>query len=245
MKDPIIKIIKTVSDENNNQTAEAGEVLTYTLKGKNIGIGNANSVVLTDSLPSTMTFVSNSLNVNYGPGISTGLKTDAAGDDIAEYVASTNTITFRLGNGANNVNGGFLAQSDSFEVEFKVTINIPASGIIPPIINVGRLIAKSDALIDYVDDGTGSLSPQNGGPLPVSLISFTASLQQNKQVKVAWSTSMEFNCSRYDIERSTDGIVFNTIATKPGSGNSSVQIAYSINDDITAVTAPIVYYRKQ
>ena len=109
MKDPTIKLTKTVTDANNSGTAEAGEVLTYKLKGKNIGAGNANSVVLTDSIPSSMTFVSNSLKVNYGPGISTGIKTDAAGDDIAEYVASTKTVTFRLGNNANAANGGYLA----------------------------------------------------------------------------------------------------------------------------------------
>ena len=56
MKDPIIKITKTVADANNNHIAEAGETLTYTLKGKNIGAGNANAVVLVDSLPSTMTY---------------------------------------------------------------------------------------------------------------------------------------------------------------------------------------------
>ena len=132
--------------------------------------------------------------------------------------------------------------SDSFEVEFKVTVNIPANGIVPPIINVARLKAKSDALVDYVDDGTAVISPL-GGPLPVTLTSFTASLQQSNQVKVAWITSMEFNCSRYDIERSTDGVIFSTVATKAGSGNSSVPITYVINDDITAVTASIVYYR--
>ncbi|MEP7109870.1 MAG: T9SS type A sorting domain-containing protein [Ferruginibacter sp.] len=242
MKDPIIKIIKTVTDANNSQTAEAGEELTYKLKGKNVGAGNANSVVLTDSLPSTMTFISNSLKVNYGPGISTGIKTVEAADDIAEYNAATKTVTFRLGNGANALTGGYLALADSFEVEFKVTVNTPVNGLVAPIINVARLKAKSDALVDHVDDGTAFISPR-GGPLPVTLISFTASLQQNNQVKVAWSTSMEFNCSRYDIERSTDGVIFNTVSTIAAGGNSSVKAGYFINDDITAVTAAIVYYR--
>ncbi|MEP7142872.1 MAG: T9SS type A sorting domain-containing protein [Ferruginibacter sp.] len=242
MKEPTISLTKTVADANNNQVAEAGEILTYKLKVKNMGPGNANSVVLTDSLPSTMTFINNSLKVNYGNGMSTGLKTDAAGDDIAAYVAAIKTVTFRLGNGANAVNGGTMAKSDSFEVEFMVTVNTPDNGIVPPIINIARLKAKSDALLDYVDDGTAVISPQ-GGPLPVTLTSFTASLQQSSQVKVAWSTSMEFNCNRYDIERSTDGIVFSTVATKAGGGNSSVAIAYSLIDDIKMIAAPIVYYR--
>ena len=43
--------------------AEANEVLTYTLKGQNSGAGNANSIVITDTLPSTVTYVPNSLKV--------------------------------------------------------------------------------------------------------------------------------------------------------------------------------------
>ncbi|MEO5892498.1 MAG: T9SS type A sorting domain-containing protein [Ferruginibacter sp.] len=243
MKDPIIKIVKTVTDANNNQAAEGGEILTYTLKGKNVGIGNANAVVLTDSLPTTLAFVPGSLTVNYSPGITTGAKTDAAADDIAEYNAGTKMVTFRLGTGATATAGGSLAFADSFEVAFQVMVNMPANGVVTPITNVARLIAKSDALVDYVDDGSVVINAQNSGPLPVSLTSFTASLQPNKLVKVAWSTSMEINSARFDIERSTDGVAFKTVATKAGSGNSSVQIAYSINDDVTSITAPIVYYR--
>ena len=242
MKDPIIKINKSVTDANNNHIAEAGEILTYKLKGRNIGAGNANAVVLVDSLPSTMTFVSNSLQVNYSPGVTAGSKTDAAGDDIAEYVAATKTVTFRLGNGATSTAGGYLALADSFEVQFQVTVNNPANGIVPPIINVARLKANSDALIAYVDDGTAVLSPQ-GGPLPVTLISFTAGLQSTATVKVNWTTSMEINCKNYNVERSTDGILFNTVATVTGNGNSSLKHDYYITDNVTAVTTAIVYYR--
>ena len=242
MKDPIIELAKTVTDANNSSTAEIGEILTYKLKGKNIGAGNSNEVVVTDSLPSSMTYVSNSLKVNYGPGITAGLKTDAAGDDIADYNAANKTVTFRLGNTANAVNGGYLALADSFEVEFNVTVNMPVNGIAPPLINVARMKAKSDALVDYVDDATAVMSPM-GGPLPVTLTSFTASLQPTNLVKLAWTTSLEVNCKRYDIQRSTDGADFKTVATKAGSGNSSVSLSYTINDDVSTLHTPIVYYR--
>ncbi len=242
MKAPSITLSKTVADANNNNSAEAGEVLTYKLVGKNIGVGNANAVVLTDVVPSSLTFVSGSLKVISGPGVTIGTKTDITDTDIAEYVPATKTVTFRLGTNANAINGGYLAFDESFEVEFKATVNTPANGIVPPIINVARLTAKSDALVDYVDDATAVISPQ-GGPLPVTLTSFIANLQQTNLVKVEWSTSMEINCSRYDVERSTDGILFSTVASKAGSGNSSLQLSYSISDNVAAITAPIVYYR--
>jgi fimbrial isopeptide formation D2 family protein len=242
MKDPIIELTKKVIDANNNNSAEAGEVLTYKLTGKNIGAGNANAVVLTDVIPSALTFVTGSLKVNAGPFIVAGTKTDITDNDIAEYVPATRTVSFRMGNNANNVNGGYLAFGESFEVEFKATVNTPANGIVPPVINVARLTAKSDALVDYVDDATAVISPQ-GGPLPVTLTAFTATLEQANQVKIAWSTSMEYNCSRYDVERSTDGVLFNTIASKAGSGNSSLKLSYAANDNVAAVTSAIVYYR--
>jgi uncharacterized repeat protein (TIGR01451 family) len=244
MKDPIIKIVKTVSDANNNKVAESGETLTYKLKGKNIGLGNANAVVLTDSIPGTMTYVPNSLVVNYSPGISTGVKTDSPADDIAEYSAATKTVKFRLGNGATATSGGFLALADSFEVQFQVRVNAPLSGAVPTIINVARMVAKSDALVDYVDDGTASLNGgAEAGPLPVTLTSFTASLVSPSQVKVSWSTSMEINSSKFEVERSTDGVAFNAVATKAGSGNSNLQTDYSLNDDVTAINNAVVYYR--
>ncbi len=158
MKESDVKITKSVTDANNNQIAETGEVLTYKIKGKNYGIGNTTSVVLIDSLPSTMIFVSNSLKVNYCPGVTVGIKTDASGDDIADYNGSTKTIIFRLGNSSSSLAGGSLAPLDSFEVEFKATFNPVANGVAPPVINVARVTAITDALDNIIDDATVTIS---------------------------------------------------------------------------------------
>jgi len=130
MKDPTITLDKTVSDANNNKLAEANEVLTYTIKGQNSGPGNANSTIITDTLPSTVTYVPNSLNVISSPGVTSGTKTDAASDDIAEYIVngSIRTVRFRLGTGATGSTGGTLATNETYEVQFKVTVNNPGTG---------------------------------------------------------------------------------------------------------------------
>ena len=158
MKESDVKITKSVTDANNNQIAEKGETLTYKIKGKNYGAGNSSSVVLTDSLPSTIVFVPNSLKVNYCPGILGGIQTDAAGDDIAEFNGTNKTIKFRLGNGASSSAGGFLAALDSFEVEFKATFNPVANGVAPPVINVARVTALTDASDFIIDDATVSIN---------------------------------------------------------------------------------------
>jgi uncharacterized repeat protein (TIGR01451 family) len=251
MKDPTINLDNTVSDANNNHFAEVNEVLTYTLKGQNSGPGNANSTVITDTLPSTVTYVPNSIKVVSAPGIATGIQTDIPGDDIAEYIVNglTKTVQFRIGTGATNANGGTLAPNETYEVQFKVTVNNPGVGKhIPPILNIARIKAKSDANVDFVDDGTAIINPDNGpdnGPLPVTMVSFTASLLQDKKVKLDWSTSMEINCSKYKIERSFDGNIFNNVANVSGSGTTSLFHSYSFTDDVFSATGSIVYYRIQ
>ena len=251
MKDPTISLDNTVSDANNNHFAEVNEVLTYTLKGKNSGPGNANSSIITDTLPSSVTYVPNSIKVISAPGIATGIQTDVSGDDIAEYIVNglTKTVQFRIGTGATSANGGTLAPNETYEVQFKVTVNNPGVGKhIPPILNIARIKAKSDANVDFVDDGTAIINPDNGpdnGPLPVTMVSFTASLLQDKKVKLDWSTSMEINCSKYKIERSFDGNIFNNVANVSGSGTTSLFHSYSFTDDVFSATGSIVYYRIQ
>lgn len=245
MKDPTITLDKTVTDQNHNHIGEVNEVLTYTLKGKNSGEGNANSIVLTDTLPSTVTYLPNSLNVISCPGVDFGIQTDAAGDDIAEYIenGAVKTVRFKLGRGATATSGGTLGPDENYEVQFKVTVNDPGAGRhVPSIMNIARIKAASDANIDFVDDGTAIINP-DFGPLPVTMVSFTAMVVPGNKVKVDWSTSMEINCSKYKIEKSFDGKIFSEITDVPGSGTTSLIHSYSLTDDITVSASSIIYYR--
>ncbi len=249
MKDPTIRLDNTVSDANNNHFADVNEVLTYTLTGGNNGPGNANSVVITDTLPSTVTYLPNSLQVISAPGLASGIQTDLAGDDIAEYISNGlyKTVRFRIGTGATSANGGTLAPNETYKVQFKVTVNNPGVGKhVPSILNIARIMAQSDANVSFVDDGTAIISPNNepdNGPLPVTMVSFTASLLPNQKVKLDWSTSMEINCNKYIIERSFNGNIFNETGSVAGSGTTSLFHSYSFLDDVSSVLNSIIYYR--
>ena len=244
-KEPTITIDKFVADASNNGRAELGEVLTYTLKGVNTGPGNANKVIINDTLPNTVTYVPNSLRVIVSPGITPGFQTDAPSDDFAEYIenGSIRSLRFRLGQGATATTGGMLAPHETYEVEFKVTVNNPGSGKpIPVIINTARVKATSDANAEFTDDGTAIINPE-AGALPVTLTYFNTSLQQNKKVNITWGTSMEINCQFFDVERSLDGNLFSTIATLPGNGTTSLAHSYTITDEVTILASPVIYYR--
>ncbi len=77
--------------------------------------------------------------------------------------------------------------------------------------------------------------------LPVLLVDFTATLNIEKMIVLDWATTMESNSSHFNIERSQDGSVWNTIGTVQAAGNSSMTIDYSYTDENPA--AGVNYYR--
>ena len=218
----------------------------YTLRGKNVGIGNANLIELIDTLPSTVTYVPNTMKVIQSPGVTAGLKTDAPGDDIADYIVNgaIKTIKFRIGTGANATTGGSIAEGETYEVQFKVTVNAPAKGqMIPSILNIARVNSQSDAAVLFFNDATAMLSPE-AAPLPVSLMKFSAALISAHKTMIDWTTSLEINNSHFLLERSQDGKSFSTVAKVSGNGTSSLAHNYSITDDVSNAGS-IVYYRLQ
>ena len=78
-------------------------------------------VVLTDPIPTNTQYVPGSLRIV--SGANAGSKTDAAGDDQAEFNAASNAVVFRLGAGANASSGGTLAVGDSTTITFQVQVN--------------------------------------------------------------------------------------------------------------------------
>ncbi|MBA2249012.1 MAG: cadherin-like domain-containing protein [Chitinophagaceae bacterium] len=78
------------------------------------------------------------------------------------------------------------------------------------------------------------------GPLPVMLTDFRGVIN-NKQVVLNWRTSSEINSSHFDVQRSTDGINFESIGTVNAHGNSTVANTYQLLD--RAPAQGINYYR--
>ncbi|TND10571.1 MAG: hypothetical protein FD123_213 [Bacteroidetes bacterium] len=66
--------------------------------------------------------------------------------------------------------------------------------------------------------------------LPVELLSFTATLQPEGHVAIAWITASEKNNQYFTVERSTNGLSFSEIARVDGAGNSTVSRNYSATD---------------
>ncbi|MCK7622490.1 isopeptide-forming domain-containing fimbrial protein [Streptomyces sp. RS10V-4] len=109
---------------------EIGDVLTYRITATNEGGGAAENLVLTDAVPAGTTYLPGSLRIVEGPN--TGPKTDAPGDDQAEYDPDAGKVVFRLGDGASAVQGGSLANTETLPagttVEYRVTLDRASAG---------------------------------------------------------------------------------------------------------------------
>jgi uncharacterized repeat protein (TIGR01451 family) len=113
---------KSVTDLNGG-SAQPGDVLEYTVRMQNTGQDNATTVVMRDTLASNLTYVPGSLSIVNGPNA--GAKTDATGDDQAEYLAAPRTIVARLGTGAGTLIGGTVSVGVQTTVRFRATITAP------------------------------------------------------------------------------------------------------------------------
>jgi hypothetical protein len=66
-------------------------------------------------------------------------------------------------------------------------------------------------------------------PLPVELLSFTAECA-NESIVLKWQTASEFNSAYFEIQKSLDGITWNTIGNQTAAGNSNELLSYSFED---------------
>jgi uncharacterized repeat protein (TIGR01451 family) len=129
-----------VVDKN---TAQAGDTLTYTMSVKNTGLDAAVNTWIFDPIPAGTTFVPGSLKIV--SGANAGVKTDASGDDQADFLPDGNAVRFALGTGGTATQGGRLAIGESTTFSFKVTVNSAlADGT--ALTNIGQISYTADQL---------------------------------------------------------------------------------------------------
>lgn len=110
---------------------------------------------------------------------------------------------------------------------------------------------KLDLVNNSLPDGNGNYINYVADPIcydgdvttvfPVEFLDFEATLQSDQSVICEWSTAREMNNELFEIERSLDGMVFESIGEVPGAGNSNSVQSYDFTD-----THPLTgtsYYR--
>jgi hypothetical protein len=122
-----------------------------------------------------------------------------------------------------------------------IRFRLPANSTV--ILNTGAQIIKtfpgggSSTLISVggsnvwtAGDGNISGPLVLGAPLPIELVGFDAMLCDKKEVCLSWRTATETNNDYFSVERSDDGVTFESIAELDGAGNSTVLLSYSYTD---------------
>lgn len=112
---------------------------------------------------------------------------------------------------------------------------------------VGRLITQLSQNWDadnqiWVNELLNEISyTSECGALPLTLLNFEAS-NSSGEIDLEWKTTNEINTSRFEIERSTDGIEFKTIGTVQAKGGQLIN-NYSYQDKIESGAYSVLYYR--
>jgi hypothetical protein len=184
------------------------------------------------------------------------------GADVSGY----NDITFEgndTGTASLNVTGGSIAVEDDINLDNSSNdqINISGGTVTVPndvdILDSNAQINVTGGTLDagVIDDtsnggstvsdninvsGSGSVSEGGTVVLPVELVHFTASLE-NGHATLTWETAAELNNERFEVQKSTDGINFLTIASVKGHGTTSEKRYYTYSDK--NLTIGTFYYR--
>ena len=115
--------------------------------------------------------------------------------------------------------------------------------------DIAAKISGNVLYIPFLTDGT-DIEPATPGfqpagtcdILPVRLSSFTG-VWNEKYPDLKWTTQFEINNKYFDVQRSFDGINFETAGTVNGRINSSVPNYYNFKDYDASNTVGIIYYR--
>ena len=118
--EPEIAIAKSVAPAG---PVRAGTEVTWTLAVENDGIDPVRRAVVTEPLPAGLTYVPGSIRyASGGPAALLGAKTDAAGDDEADWDPQARTLALRVGAGATATSGGTMGTAPAADGSHRVSI---------------------------------------------------------------------------------------------------------------------------
>jgi hypothetical protein len=151
---------------------------------------------------------------------------DADKDGLYDYFDGFNIVSSTSGSYWRNVINNNMGNSGIFDT---------GTGATGSISQLPKSQVSSDCNV-------GDRDWRNIVILPVSLIDFNGNLNSNI-AKLNWSVTNEINMNQYSIERSSDGINFNTVATVNAGSNVTSVTNYTVSDNLAGFNGQTVYYR--
>jgi len=215
----------------------------------NFALGSTNNIVASFQLDVTNNNATlNSVGVNTSGSY---LTSDIQANGFKFWINSTNDL-----NGAPTQlgsNQAVVASSGSVTVSglsstitsgstryILFTADIAASAVNGRTIGVTPTAFSKFTFSSGTKTGTDPVAASNASSLPIKLISFSAT-RQNNQAQLTFSTATEENNNFFAIERSGNGTDFRTIGKVNGAGTTTSIQNYSFTDETPL--SGINYYR--
>jgi hypothetical protein len=172
------------------------------------------------------------------------------------YLVNANSqITMGIKDGATNTVLGsqtspFLSIEDNW-VQYSYDFTYPSSCIANGYIKVffsnafsafsGNDYYIDDIVLQTISGPAANLTCPTATTLPIKLESFSASLIDENSVMVIWKTNEEYDVKNFIVEKSTDGIIFNTLKIIQPS-NFTTGNTYNVVDK-NNYNSSILFYR--
>jgi hypothetical protein len=180
--------------------------------------------------------------VNYNNSMSTSFGSSA--NKLTFIIRSGHTITLNsdLSIEGNNLTiiiepGGQFIVSSTAQItlsgngaEFEINGNMEVNGTINFTGNNGEIIGDGTITGEGTITGNYIEGAGIGNSLPIELLDFTAKIV-NQGVKLTWITAAEINNDFFTIERSRNGVNWETLTFVQGAGNSNQVLTYTWEDD--------------
>jgi hypothetical protein len=166
---------------------------------------------------------------------------DASGTVTISGVNNDNLVVTKFQTGAPATTKTFTLQlkfTQTSGVYIPVNLQSVISGL-PAILGSSDL--SNDPDTDAPDDPT-VLTFCSNITLPVKLLSFSG-VYKNNAASINWEADNQVNFAYYDLQRSTDGIDFGSLAIKPVKNDGSGKQQYKHLDDLSSESGNVFYYR--
>lgn len=222
---PEFTLTKTSTDVNG-ATLVGGDVLRYRIDYNNVGNDISNNSIVIDNIPPGATYKTGTLVIN---GTS---KTDASGDDQAEFSASANRVTFRVGTGASSSAGGQVAAGASGYVQFDVYMpkSCSVTACANPISNSARIdyVGATSLASLYDSSGTTASGCFVLGPVVNTVTGSCYTPKDTILLNQCPSTSVTFPLQQYGGYQFYSAMPFSSAtAINPATSYSSSRVIYA------------------
>jgi uncharacterized repeat protein (TIGR01451 family) len=225
--DSVQTIVRGAFDPNDKQATPqlspsqvaSGKYIDYTIRFQNTGTDTAFSVVISDTL---------------SDDLQKGTLQMLASSHNCKTTVKDNIVFFEFLNillPDSNVNEPMSHGFVSFRIK-------PQTTVAPNTTITNKAAIYFDYNAPIITNTAGTLI-KDFTVVPLRLVSFSAVPQSDNTVSLYWNTANEINTKHFVIERSNDGLRFNSITTVAAKGNAN----NNYNANVTDANTGVVFYR--